>query len=278
MRDFNGTIGLIATDLDGTLLDTSMTFTERDRAALGRCIAKGIHVVVATGRSLTSVPQAVRDIEGIEALICVNGAKIYDNKTEEPLYARYLSREAIESVWDLINADDVMCEVFTGGRPYVSAACFDDLARYGIPDWFAAYARRSRRPVDDLISFTSDHLDAIENINFNFGDEATRLRLLNRLSGSGLYELTSAFPFNYEIGGVGVNKAEAIDFLCRRLGVPPAETMCFGDNVNDVGMIRYAGIGVAMGDAAPEAREAADFVTLAGGRNGIAHAIDRFIP
>jgi Cof subfamily protein (haloacid dehalogenase superfamily) len=275
--NFNGNIKLIATDLDGTLLNTDMEVSETNKAALVRCIEKGIHVVVATGRSLTSIPQQVRDIAGIEYLVCANGAKVYDNRTNEQLYARYLSREAVESVWEIISAGDIMCEVFFNGAPYVSAACYDDLEQYGVPDWFIDYVKRSRVRVDDLPAFTAAHMDEIENINFNYGSEETRACLLHRLSGSDLYELTTSLPFNYEIGGVGVNKAVAIDLLCRRLGISQADTMCIGDNDNDAGMIAYAGIGVAMGDAARAAQEAADFVTLDCAQNGVAHAIDRLI-
>ncbi|MDR1952933.1 MAG: Cof-type HAD-IIB family hydrolase [Clostridiales Family XIII bacterium] len=275
--DFEGKIKLVATDLDGTLLSREMELSEENRRALVRCIDRGIHVIVATGRSRSSVPQAVRYVDGIEYLICANGAKIYDNRTNEQLYARYLSREAMESVWEIIAAGDIMCEVFYDGTPYISAACYNDLARYGVPEWFADYVRKSRVPVDDLPAFTSEHMDVIENVNFNYGSDGVSTYLRGRLGDSALYELTTSLPFNYEIGGLGVNKAEALDFLCDRLHIAPAETMCIGDNANDVGMLRYAGIGVAMGDAVPAAQEAADFVTLDSAQNGVAHAIDRFV-
>ncbi|MDR2156568.1 MAG: Cof-type HAD-IIB family hydrolase [Clostridiales Family XIII bacterium] len=276
--NFNGTVKLIATDLDGTLLNPNMEVTRENREALARCVARGIHVVVATGRSESSVPQTVKDIGGIRYLVCANGAKIYDNVTGEQLYARYLSREAVESVWDVIASGEVMCEVFFDGKPYVSAACHDDPERYGVPARFLGYIRASRIPTDDLPALTRTHMDVIENINFNYGSEAMRARLFERLSGSELYEFTTSLPFNYEIGGLGVNKAKAIEFLCQRLSILPSETMCIGDNDNDAGMISYAGVGVAMGDAAPAARAAADFVTLDCGQNGVAHAIDRFVP
>jgi Cof subfamily protein (haloacid dehalogenase superfamily) len=276
-EDFNGTVKLVATDLDGTLLNSALELSDENRAALIRCAEQGIHVVIATGRSRSAVPQIVREIDGIQYLVCANGAKIYDNTTDQQLYAQYLSAEALDSVWSLIEVDHIMCEVFFDGKPYVSAACYGDLAGYGVPEWFIDYVRASRIPTDDLPAFTKAHADAIENINFNYGSEEMRAYLWNRLSGSDLYELTSSLPFNYEIGGLGVNKAAAIDFLCRMLHISPQETMCIGDQVNDVGMIAYAGIGVAMGDGVAAAREAANFVTLSCDRSGVAHAINRFV-
>ncbi|MDR0357581.1 MAG: Cof-type HAD-IIB family hydrolase, partial [Clostridiales Family XIII bacterium] len=191
---FANGIKLVATDLDGTLLTPDMELTAEDRAALIRCIESGIHVVVATGRSKKSIPQIVRDIEGIEYLICANGAKVYDNRTEEQLCARYLSREAIESVWDILAEGRIMCEVFYDGTPYVSADCYNHLERYGVPEWFIDYVGKSRVAVDDLPAFTREHADEIENINFNYGSEETRARLFKRLSDSALYELTTSLP------------------------------------------------------------------------------------
>jgi hydroxymethylpyrimidine pyrophosphatase-like HAD family hydrolase len=81
-------------------------------------------------------------------------------------------------------------------------------------------------------------------------------------------------PFNFEIGGVGVDKAKAVDFICKKLGIAQDEVLCIGDNNNDVAMIEYAGVGVAMEDAVSAAKEAADFITTSHDKDGVAFAID----
>ena len=88
-----------------------------------------------------------------------------------------------------------------------------------------------------------------------------------------LYELTSSFSFNYEIGGIGVSKGAAMDFVARRESVSSEETIGFGDHDNDVSMIEYAGIGVATANAVPLAREAADLVTLDNENEGVVAAL-----
>jgi Cof subfamily protein (haloacid dehalogenase superfamily) len=276
----NTKISLVATDLDGTLLDCEHKIPVGNRAALERCIEMGIEVVVATGRALSTVPAEVREIEGVRYLICANGANIYDNATEELLYASYLSREAIESVWDLIGNAAIMKEIFWQGEPYTSRMAYDDLERFGVPDWFREYVLTTRIPVDDLASFTREHIDRIENINFNYANYDIREFIVERLKvdDGRLYTLTASLPFNIEIGGIGVDKAVAVAWVADRLSIAREECLCIGDNSNDVSMIEWAGVGVAVGDGVPDAIEAADHVTAASSDGGVAHALERFVP
>ncbi|MDR2486414.1 MAG: Cof-type HAD-IIB family hydrolase [Clostridiales Family XIII bacterium] len=267
-------IRLVATDLDGTLLSPEMRVTVENRAALERCSARGIEIVVATGRSLRSIPDEVRSIHGLRWLVCANGAKIYDNDTFETVYADCLDPHAIESVWPLIQDTRLMKEVFWEGIPYTQAAAIEDPGRFGVPRTFHDYVRSTRMPVPDIAAFTEQHIAEIENINFIHRDEAHRVQLLHELAvNDGLYTLTTSLPFNYEIGGADTSKAHALAQLCERLGIERRQTLCIGDNNNDVSMLSFAGIGVAMGDASEAAKEAADFITLDCEEDGVAFAI-----
>jgi Cof subfamily protein (haloacid dehalogenase superfamily) len=267
-------IKLVATDLDGTLLTREMGLSRENREALERCIREDITVVIATGRSLSSVPEYVREIEGLRWLVCANGAKIYDNVTGEQLFSDCLSTEAIESVWDIIEDETIMKEVFYNGVPYTGQFSFDNLEDYGVPDYFADYVRATRKPVPDLAAFTRERQTEIENINFIYSGDEDKLSLLHKLAEHReLYTLTTSLPFNFEIGGIGVDKSKAIDIIAKQAGISPDEVMCIGDNNNDVAMIRYAGVGVAVEDAVTAAKEAAEFITASNERDGVAFAI-----
>jgi Cof subfamily protein (haloacid dehalogenase superfamily) len=271
-------IRLVATDLDATLLDREHQVPGDNRAALERCAAKGVEVVVATGRALSTVPKEVRALAGVRYLVCANGANIYDNATEKLLYAKYLSREAIESVWDLIENAAIMKELFWEGEPYTSRTAYDNLARFGVPDWFREYVLSTRIPVDDLEAFTREHIEQIENINFNYANYDIRDFIVDRLKvdDGRLYTLTASLPFNIEIGGMGVDKAGAVAKVAEWLGIRREQCLCFGDNNNDVSMIRWAGIGVAVEDGVPAAVEAADYVTGPSTESGVARALEHF--
>ena len=267
-------IKLIATDLDGTLLNSNMEISETNLKALKRCVDLGIHIVVATGRSLYSIPQPVRDIQGLEFLICANGAKVHDNLTEELYYAKYIDADALRSIGGIFEDDGIICEIFWDGKPYVSKKLYDEPEKYGVPEYFKAYFKRSRTPIEKFSEFAFEHIEEIENINFLFDNLEMKQRITDYLAGKNCFELTSSFPFNIEIGGVGVSKAAALDFICKKLDIMPNEVMSFGDNANDCEMIKYAGVGVAMENAVSSVKEASVFVTLDRDDDGVAFGIN----
>ena len=267
-------IKLISSDLDGTLLDSNMGLSSNNLAALSRCVEQNIHIVVATGRSFHSVPKQVREIEGLEYLICANGAKVYNNVSEELLYAEYLDGDALKKIWHIFKDPNIICEIFWDGKPFVSKKLFDDPDRFGVPMRFREYFLRSRTPIEDIEDFTSKRISEIENINFLFSDMEDRNRFADYIAGLNSFELTSSFPFNLEIGGIGVNKAAGLEFICKKLEILPEEVMSFGDNANDISMIKYAGVGVAMENAVSSVKEAAVFVTRDRDDDGVAFAIN----
>jgi Cof subfamily protein (haloacid dehalogenase superfamily) len=271
------TIKLIASDLDGTLLGRDMRLSVANKDAIMRTIGAGVHFVVATGRSLFSVPEEVRNIAGIQYLITSNGAAIHDNATGERIYARYLSEEAVRSVWHLIEDPSIMKEVFWEGTPYTAADCYAAPMRYGVPERALAYIRETRRPIPDIAAFTEAHIAALENINFNFSSPESQAYIRAQLMGSTLYTLTSSLAHNFEIGPIHVDKGVAVAHIADLLGIKTEEILCVGDNENDASMIAYAGIGVAMANGAEEAKWVADYIAPANTEDGVAEAIKKFV-
>ena len=274
LRERAKKIKLFATDLDGTLLDSKHLLREETQKALVSLSEKGIIVAVATGRALSSIPETILSLKGLKYLITANGATLYLNDTKELIYEKFLSVEALDLVIDLFNDPDVMCEVFWGGTPYVELSKYNDAMNYGIPKWFSSYFFDSRKPLEDFYSTVRNHENVIENINFIFGNETVKNRIYDLLEkNTDHYSLTSSFHFNFEIGGIGVSKSSAVDFLAKREGISQDETICFGDNDNDVTMIEYAGIGIATANAVPRAISAADYITEDNDSEGVASAL-----
>ena len=267
-------VRLIATDLDGTLLDRKHALSDENRKALKTLSDRGIILVAATGRSRTSIPEMILKLPGVKYLISANGAKLYINGTDEIISEKYLSPDAIEYIRPFFSDGEVMLEVFWDGAPHVEEARYIAARDYGIPKWFSEYFFNTRRAIKDFEAAVNAHICKIENINFIFAASEVQERVYSFLEKrTDLYELTSSFPFNYEIGGVGVSKAAAIDFIANREGILPSEIICFGDNDNDVSMIEYAGIGVAVSNAVPRALSAANLVTESSEDSGVAAAL-----
>ncbi|MCL2110827.1 MAG: Cof-type HAD-IIB family hydrolase [Clostridiales bacterium] len=265
---------LVAMDLDGTLLTSKRELTDANSRALRTLADRGVVLAIATGRSRSSIPDTISSLYGVRYLITANGSKIFATEPEELVYEKYIMVKAIEYIAPFFSDDEVMCEVFWDGAPHVEESRFEAARDYGVPRWFSDYFFSSRKPLKDFEAAVYANIDRLENINFVFGRDDVQERVRAFLSErTDLYELTSSFPFNYEIGGLGVSKGAAVDFIAKREGLLPSETLCIGDNHNDVKMIEYAGIGIAVENAVPAALAAADLITEDCDNSGVAAAL-----
>ena len=270
-------VKMIALDLDGTALNSEGKITERTEQAIRAAAAKGVHVVISTGRAFTSLPEDVRKIDVIKYAITSNGSHIVAMRTGKPLYSEYLSPVAALRAAELAEELDTYIEIFIDGQAYIDEEYYNHIAKYGCDYRNADYVLWSRKPVKDIIGMLRENKDKIENINFCF-------RTLDILEESrpvveAIPEaiITSSFKNNLEVGGIKATKINAVIDLMRRLGVMESELMCCGDAPNDITMLRAAGIGVAMGNAWGGTKDYADYVTSSNDEDGVAEAIEKFV-
>ena len=271
-------IKLIALDLDGTTLRRGSILSDETKEALEGAIKKGVHVVIATGRTFASLPECIFEIEGLEYVITSNGAHIKDLNIDETIYSNCADGNAIEEVRDLLyNHREYPVEVFTDGHAYIDEVVYEDIKNNGSDYMDANYIIRTRNPIPCVYDFMLEHKDEVENINIHFRsleDKAKFKVVLEELEG---ITVTSSMPHNIEIGGETTSKATAIFDLCQRLNIEEANVMAVGDSPNDSAMIMAAGLGVAMGNAVDEVKEIADYVTLSNAEDGVAYAVRKFV-
>lgn len=270
-------IRMVALDLDGTTLTSDREISERTRAAFDRCREKGVHVVVSTGRVYTALPEAVKHMDAIEYAITSNGAHINEIATGNSIYDDYLSPAAVEEVARLYRELDAEIEVFYDGQAFIDAAYYEHIRKHGLEYRSAEYVLWSRRPVDDIAGLMLENAGRIENVNFCF--ESIEKLEENRAAVEAIPEatITSSFRTNLEVGGPDTSKKKALIELMGRLGVAREQLMCCGDAPNDIEMIEYAGLGVAVGNAWGGTKEHADYVTGTNDEDGVAQAIERFV-
>lgn len=279
--DLHKNIKMIATDLDGTLIPHGYGLPLVNKKALERAAEQGITTAVATGRTKHSLSDEVKQIKGLKYFVTSNGAKIYDAESGDLLKSTYIKESAIKSVWDILIDPKVMIEIFHDGIPYVDGKKYKRPWLYGIPEDHIRSFTESRTPVPNIYNMLIKHSDNIENINLIFHDKDLRSKvfkdLKKRIKFKNLFSATTSFDFNLEIGGPDVNKGNALKYLARRLNIKSKSIMSIGDNMNDVEMLDYSGLGIAMGDGISEAKQAADFITENCNDNGVAHAIDKYV-
>jgi Cof subfamily protein (haloacid dehalogenase superfamily) len=255
---------LIALDLDGTTLDSSGHIADRTRRAVVAVQTLGIGVVVVTYRAYRSSKPFVRELGLHLPLICVNGALIKDASDDRLLEEFPLpAQAALEAVaYGLAHGHD-MC-IFAG-ESYVGNA--DVIRKYGTGyehQWEACDDLRvpaTKRPTL-LVRYFGDH---------NFEQARVDLSHLEAQLVDDWLDKT----FELTMMRKGVSKHFALERFAEGRGVDRADVVAIGDGALDAGMLRWAGHGVAMANAAPETLAAADEITLSNDEFGVAVVLER---
>ncbi len=269
-----GRIRCIALDLDGTTLSDAKSLSPGNRQALEAAIACGIHVVVASGRALYSLPKVVTDLEGIEYAITSNGAAVYQLGSGQCIRRVTLAAEAVERTLELTENYCCNYEAFLEGIPYAREEYVRDPGRFGVMPYAIEYVRTTRRGVGDIGAFIREHageLDGLDLVLFREEDKKEIWSLLQN-SGEPLY-ITSSVRNRVELSSPQAGKAAGLRFLLEQLGISPEETVAFGDGDNDIDMLQTVGWGIAMANASPNCKKAADYITKTNLEDGVAYGI-----
>ena len=273
------TIKMVALDLDGTTLNKQSKITKRTCSALHRAMEKGVHVVVSTGRAFDAIPDEVFQVDGLEYIINSNGADISRMADRQCIYTNHIGEEAVmkaAGLFEHTDRNDISFEIVTDRKTFIGKEEYDMILAGG-SFRETGYVRATRTPVEDIFRFMRENRGKIENINIIFRTQELKAEWRKILSEIPDTTLTTSFTNNYEIGGATTSKAEALRFLMEKLQVNREELLACGDSPNDEDMIRFAGLGVAMGNALPEVKEAADYVTGSNEEDGVAMVIEKFV-
>jgi len=266
-------IRLIATDLDGTLLDESGEVSPRTRAALDAARDAGIETIPVTARQPIGL-RPIAEQAGLDSwALCGNGAYGLHLTTGEHLFAAEipadvqgeLARALLKSIPDLVFASVRDAgEGFVAQHGYAALAQLSDHKRD--PETMGGVA------LDEVLGSPSLKL-VIRHASVPI-DEI--YATLNALGLSGFASTLSGAPF-VEVMAQGVTKATGLAQVCRRLDVEAHEVLAFGDALNDLEMLQWAGHGVAMGNAIDVVRDAADEVAGSNADDGVAAVIERML-
>ena len=253
-------IKLVASDLDGTLLNKNKEITPRLFAALKKLDELGIYFVPSTGRPFGTVPQASKELPFLKYVITSNGATIYDAVEQKNIIENYLTPEAVDAVIEIARELPVITEYFIEGKAYIAKKVYDDLSPFDLTESHVTYIKNSRTPVEDFWNEMKRNNTVLENINLVFADMELRKETWNRLKALGLASVTAATTKNIEITSLYATKAKALEKLCEVLGFTRENVLAMGDGDNDMPMIQFAGFGVAMENGEEHIKQAADII------------------
>jgi len=264
---------LIATDLDGTLLTSASEVSIRTRAALDAARARGIHVVPVTARQ----PIGLRALAGGAGFdgwaLCSNGAYATHLADGRMLFAEELPAETIRTLAEALRASIpglLFASVREGGETFV--------AQHGYAE-IADLSDHKRAP-ETMGGVALDEVVAAPSLKFVIRHPelapAALFETLRDLDLTGFEATLSGAPF-VEVMAEGVTKASGLARLCAHLDIDRSEVIAFGDALNDVEMLRWAGHGVAMAGADDVVQDAADETTTSNDDDGVARVIERML-
>jgi hypothetical protein len=261
-------IKLLATDLDGTLVADLHTIPSRTQATIRALVKQGIYVVIATGRGYEDTRKFVHSLGLTTPVICYQGAVIYDSQTDETIANEGLSMLVTHQLIDLARSLDLSLSLHLDGNAYTerqtaqSQAFFGDIGT-SLTEVTDLKQAVTTQPIKGMIVHPPHEIQAmVAHLQTAVGD---RLNVFHSLGI--LIEITSP----------NVSKGYALETLAAHYGISQNEVMAIGDQDNDVEMIAWAGVGVAMGNASSKAKAVADHIAPPLEQEGAAWAIEKFI-
>lgn len=269
---------LIFLDIDGTLIDVAETISERTRAALQRAEEAGCTLVLSTARNRHSVEPIAAQIGTPTYAILSNGAIVENLRTREVILKITLTRTVVREAVRLAHGFELAALCF-GAR--------DDGGRTVYADRRRPLPARYLEANHARLVYCNDLADELEHLPVSmsvYGPQAVVQELANvwksRL-GLGVSVFEGASPRNgcwvTYCTPAQTSKAYGAQTIAQLLSIPSEQTLAIGDERNDIELLRWAGLGVCMGDGHAEARACADFVTGSLAEDGAAQAIERFV-
>lgn len=263
---------LLVLDLDGTLTNSKKEITAHTLDTLTRAQEQGLKIVLASGRPTYGVAPLANKLqldkyEGY--ILSYNGGEIIDWKTKEMMYKNLLDPTVLPYLYKCAKDNDFA--IVTYENEFVLTEKPND--EYVLKE--ALLNVMTIKKVDNF-------LDAVKHpvAKCLIVGEPERLAVLEKEMQETLKDKMGVFrsePYFLELVPKGIDKARSLEVLLTEIGMTKEEMMAVGDGFNDLSMIRYAGMGVAMANAQTVVRDSADFITLSNDEDGVAHVVEKFI-
>ena len=270
---------IIAIDIDGTLHNSKRAIPPEVPPYLQKLEERGIMVVLCTGRRCRVTLPIAHEAGVRSPMILHSGALIRSPLDHATLFRRYLPADVAKNTVNIMKEHGrhpiIWIDEYDAGVDIVSTHANPQTIEEKYLDWHSDYVRL----VDDLEEFESDKIFEVCSWG-NFEELSAIGKVISSALGDRIHHHVAKWIIDknsiLEVFDGSVSKWSAITTLARTYGIPREEVAAVGDNYNDIEMIKKAGLGVAMGNAVPELKAVADYVTAANDEDGLLHALRKF--
>lgn len=260
---------VLALDIDGTLTDSNKNITSKTRAALFHAMEEGCKVVLASGRPTPGLDRYRKELELDSRggyLLSFNGARLTDCSTRKEIYSQTMPARMVATLREYIKDRNV------GMMTYESEGIVTDTRIDEYMAWEAKINGLNIKQVNSLKDYVTF---PVNKCLMTAPDEEARelMMELQDIFGETLSVYRSE-PYFVEIMPKNVDKATTLYRLCEHLHITSKDLVACGDGYNDISMIKYAGLGVAMGNANDEVKAAADLITGTNDEDGLVRVVE----
>lgn len=267
---------LVAIDMDGTLLNSNNKVSERTKDAIEKATKKGVKIILATGRILKSAINYSEELGLRKPIIACNGAIIVD-EDKNIIYEKTIHKNIAGTIMDMANENNIYYHFYDRDSLYSNIYVNEIVKFYNTEN---SMEKESQIKVN-IFENMKEVIDK-NNINtykFMIVDEdIDKLQALrNKLSQLKEINVCSSWHNNVEVMHREVSKGNSLKYLCEKLNIPREKVIAIGDNENDMTMLEYAGLGVAMENGEAVAKSVADIVTSTNDEDGVAKIIEKYI-
>ncbi len=265
---------VLVLDIDGTLVNSEKNVTENTINAIVEAQERGKTVAIASGRSISGIRKIAAKIK-LEKfggyVIAYNGTTVINCKSGECVYNQTMPQELIKPVFEAAKEAKVGILVYRDERKEL-------IAGNGVDEYIKADANACDISIREVNNFVQ-YVDFPVNKILLTGDPEYMIQVEKNMSEkfNGRLNVFRSDPCYVELLPKFVDKAVAVEKLVKYLDIKKNQVICIGDSYNDLPMIRYAGLGVAMGNAQEEVKNAADYTTLSNDDDGIVQVIEKFM-
>lgn len=271
-------IRIIALDLDGTLLNSNKELTPGNFAALQKAADAGIEIVPTTGRFYGGMPEVIRKLPFVHYAITINGAAVYDVRKQQDIAKAEIPMQKAVEIMEYLDTLPVIYDCYMDNWGWMTRSMWEKAEEFAPNAHYLKMIKELRTPVPELKERLQAVGHNVQKIQLFAKDMELHRELMASLPQMFLQTaISTSAGNNIEINDRHANKGEALRKLATYLGYDISQTMSFGDGLNDLSMIKAAGIGVAMANACPEVLAAANEMTLDCDHDGVAAGIEQFV-
>ncbi|NLL31477.1 MAG: sugar-phosphatase [Clostridiales bacterium] len=263
---------LVAIDMDGTLLRSDKSISERTKSAIKKAREKGVTVVLATGRPIEGVQKTLKELEMFtdkDYVLTYNGALVQKTKSKESISKVTIEGRDLHYLHGLSKELNVNIHAFVENKGLLTPKN----SKY-------TQVEADINDIDIKIDDFSTIKDEEVVVKVMFIDEPEILGPAYEKLPKEVFEkytVVRSTPYFLEFLNKKVNKGLGVELLAKHLGIKREEIITLGDAENDRHMIEYAGLGIAMGNAFESIKEIADYITDSNDEDGVATAIEKFV-